>query len=75
MNYDKPVVGIVCKPSIELALRTKMIAKKESIYYLGGLEGIDVFTDVEQVEDILVFTDRELLHVYLHRNHKASYAD
>lgn len=61
------VVGIVCKPSLELIIRAKIIEQDQSPFSQGGLVGIDICTDADQEEGILTFSDRELMRKYLNR--------
>lgn len=64
------IVGIVCKPSFELLIRTKIIEQSHSPFSNGALVGVDVYTDVDQQADILAFSDRNLLSAYLNRKNE-----
>lgn len=64
------IIGIVCKPSLELLIRARIIEQSYSPLSNGGLVGVDVYADADQQADILAFSDRNLLSAYLNRKNE-----
>ncbi|MEH2070025.1 MAG: hypothetical protein V7K47_18000 [Nostoc sp.] len=67
LNPEATVVGMVFRENLKPFLEkhfTKVNSTSDSL----GLGGVPVFFDVNQVEDCLIFEDRELLKLYLNRN-------
>lgn len=61
------VVGIVCKPSLEMAIRATGNAIKRAHYPFLDYGGVPVYTDLHQANDALIFTSVVWLHAYLNR--------
>lgn len=64
--HSLSVVGIVCKPHLEIAIRQRLIERSHNP--LGfGLSGILVYSDLYQAADVLSFTSNAWLRAYLNR--------
>lgn len=64
---EPQVVGIVCKPAIEMAIREKIKRDESSRIPIVPMVAIEIHTDAEQEQDCLAFYSYDVMRAYLNR--------